>query len=229
MVIREPSFWKVKSKKMKWSHHQQTANELDFNDEPTEPSMPAVVLPPSSPPLDWYTPPAGEANFPSTHPPQSSFPNEQIGQATRRSTWLTPVYPVLPVSAFTSNPNQQTVEGPAQPYPVRPPTAISSRNNQRKHSVLPAFVGMFFVAVQILLLVRFALRLIAPTASSGTPWIGIIYTVSGVCVLPFRLLFQHLAIPIPESLEIYTLVAILFYGLLSRVLARFTRALLRSL
>jgi hypothetical protein len=155
---------------MKWSRHQQAAYELDIHDVPTDPSMPAIILPPSSPPLGWNAPPTNGATTP-----------------------------------------------------------ISSRNIQRKHSILPDFVGMFFVAVQILLLVRFALRLITPTTTGGTAWIGIIYTASGLFVLPFRLLFQHIVFPVPGSLEIYTLVAILCYGLLSRVLERFTKALLRSL
>jgi hypothetical protein len=168
---------------MKRPRHQQAAKELDINEEPTEPSLPAVVLPPSSPPLDWYTQSAYHGTFPGRQSPQS--------------------YPVLPAR-------------------------IPSRKTQHKHNVLPAFVGVFFVAIQLLLLVRFALRLIEPTARSATSWIGIIYILSGVWILPFRLLFQHLAFPITGNLEIYTLVAILFYGLLSRVLARFTRAILRS-
>ncbi len=177
---------------MKWSRRQQAAQELDIYGEPTEPSMPAVILPPSS----------------------------------RRTS----VYPILPptYTPSASAPNSQTMGGRTQSYPVRPPS-ISSGNKQRKHSHLPAFVDLFFMAVQILLLVRFALRLLAPTITSGTPWPGILYTVSGIFVLPFSLLFQHVPVPISGNVEIYTLVAILCYGLLSRVLARLMKALLHSL
>lgn len=215
---------------MKRSRQQKAEHELDIHDEPTEPSIPAVILPPSSPSLDWNATPANGAMFPVAQSPQSTLSNAPIAQTPMPSPWLMPVYPMLPTTATpsVSTPNQQNMGGQRLPYPVRPPNN-SSRNIQRKHNILPDLVGMFFVAVQILLLVRFALRLITPTITSGTPWIGIIYTASGIFVLPFRLLFQHIAFPVPGSLEIYSLVAILCYGLLSRVLARFTKALLRSL
>ena len=93
-------------------------------------------------------------------------------------------------------------------------------------SSLPLFVEMFLVVVQLLLLVRFVLKLIG--LNGGTPWVGVVYALSGVFVLPFRLLLQNIAVPIPTAFEIYTLLAILMYGLLSRLLARFLKALLRS-
>jgi hypothetical protein len=52
--------------------------------------------------------------------------------------------------------------------------------------------------------------------------------ICGVFVLPFRLLLQNIAVPISTAFEIYTLLAILGYGLLSRLLVRFLRALLGS-
>jgi hypothetical protein len=86
------------------------------------------------------------------------------------------------------------------------------------------FVGLFFVAVQLLLLVYFALQLIA--LPGKTPWVGLIYTTGSLFLLPFRLLMQNVAVPIP--VEVYTLLAILIYGLLSRILVRFLKILLRS-
>ncbi|HEV7236867.1 MAG TPA: hypothetical protein VGN15_11835, partial [Ktedonobacteraceae bacterium] len=63
--------------------------------------------------------------------------------------------------------------------------------------------------------------------SGNVPWTGIIYAISGVFVLPFRLLLANINFPIPNTLEIYTLIAILVYGLLSRLIVRLLKAILR--
>jgi len=56
--------------------------------------------------------------------------------------------------------------------------------------------------------------------------VGTIYTFSSIFVLPFRLILQSFAPALPSSIELYTLLAILIYGLLSRILVRFLKALL---
>src|SRR6266568_2119245 len=93
---------------------------------------------------------------------------------------------------------------------------------------LPIFVGMFFIAVQLLLLARFVLKLIRWPGS--TAWAGTIYSVSNVFVLPFHLLLQNVALPaiFLNTIEIYTLLAILTYWLLSRILVRLLKAILYS-
>lgn len=87
-------------------------------------------------------------------------------------------------------------------------------------------MGVFFVGIQLLLLVRFVLKLIG--LSTSMTWGGVVDVICGVFVLPFRLLLQNIAVPISTAFEMYTLLAILAYGLLSRLLVRFLRALLGS-
>ncbi len=108
-------------------------------------------------------------------------------------------------------------------YPVLPPKPISQA--RVKPGAFPVFVGAFFVAVQLLLLVRFGLKFIG--LQSNVTWVAIVYTVSNIFVLPFRLILQNIPLPIPASLELFTLLAILFYGLFSRILVRILKAVLR--
>ncbi len=111
-------------------------------------------------------------------------------------------------------------------YPIRSADANKpASQTQHRPSAFPALVGLFFVLVQLLLLVRFVLRLL--NFPGNVSWIGIIYAISGVFVLPFRLLLENINFPIPNTLEIYTLIAILVYGLLSRLIVRLLKAILR--
>jgi hypothetical protein len=104
------------------------------------------------------------------------------------------------------------------------PAPVQKAARRRRHSAIPALVGLFFVAVQFLLLLRFVLKLI--NISGNATWIPIVYTISSIFVLPFRLIFQQITLPIPIWLELYTLVAILGYGLLSRIVVPVLKALL---
>ena len=113
---------------------------------------------------------------------------------------------------------------PATPvYPVLPPKHVQQA--RAKPSAFPVFVGAFFVAVQLLLLVRFVLKFIG--LQGNVTWVAIIYDVSNIFVLPFRLILQSIPLPFSASLELFTLIAILFYGLFSRILVRILKAILR--
>ena len=135
-----------------------------------------------------------------------------------------PVYPVLPPAPKNAKKGKRPAGGAIPDYPVQPAGCRYTRANkpvsqtQHRPSALPALVGLFFVLVQLLLLVRFVLRLL--NFSGNVPWTGIIYAISGIFVLPFRLLLENINFPIPNTLEIYTLIAILVYGLLSRLIVR---------
>jgi len=91
-------------------------------------------------------------------------------------------------------------------------------------------VGLLFVLVQLLLLVRVVLLLLGQPSSIW--WVGLIYSISSVFVLPFRLLLQNVNVPLIAGTELYNyllvLLAILLYGLISRILVRFLKALLHS-
>jgi len=87
-------------------------------------------------------------------------------------------------------------------------------------------VGLFFVVVQCLLLTRFVLKIVNLVISQ--PWFSIVYGLSEVFVLPFRVLWQQVPLQLSSSLEIYTLLAILLYGLLSRILVRILKVVFKA-
>lgn len=104
--------------------------------------------------------------------------------------------------------------------------SLSSQQASELHTStgkLITIISVFFVAVQLLLLVRFLIRSL--WAENTAAWVGIIYTSSSMFDLPFHLLFQWLSLPIPGSIELYTLIAILCYGLIARGTVRFCKAI----
>lgn len=98
------------------------------------------------------------------------------------------------------------------------------RESQEDKSVFLTVTGISFIIVQALLLVRFLAHSIFPLSNAG--WLSGIVTISGIFDFPFHLLFQWLALPIPGGIELYTLLAIFCYGLLSRLVARLYKAVL---
>lgn len=189
----------------------------DF-DSPTEPMI-RIVLAPHAPAPG----PAGSGD--------GGLPGEPT-VPLRRADPLTPapempaVYPVLP---------------PAPPagQDSRPPGGAAPLSNGRsalpagmttpvqpRHSQVPVVVGVCFVAVQVLLLVRVLLVLFS--VQNSFAWV--ISVASSIFELPFRLLFDHIQ-PLaqfgPDVINyVAPLTAILVYGLVSRVLVRFLKALL---
>ena len=148
-----------------------------------------------------------------------------------------PVYPVLPpLPASAKNKKWRQPAGgaphvpyissvpPVSPYyPVTPPNPV--QKTRTKPRVFPSLVGLFFVAVQLLLLVRFILKFIG--LGDNVSWVVIVYSVSNIFVLPFRFIIQNITLPIPSSIELYTLLAILIYGVLARILVPILKAMLR--
>lgn len=170
--------------------------QIDEHDQPTEPMLPVIIAP--------FTPPQTNGN---AHPP---------------------AYPYLPPAPAKNNgKNNAATPAGSSGYPVLPARPTQrAQPRQPKRSPVPALVGFFFVLVQLLLLVRFLLKLL--NVSGNMLPVSIIYDVSGLFVFPFRLLLQSIAIALPVSIEVYTLLAILVYGLFSRILVRFLKALLNS-
>lgn len=99
-----------------------------------------------------------------------------------------------------------------------------SSESQVNKSAFLTVTGIFFIVVQALLLVRFLSHSIFPLSNAS--WISSISTISGIFDFPFHLLFQWLALPIPGGLELYTLLAIFCYGLLSRLIVRLYKAMI---
>jgi len=198
---------------------QSQDNFIDAQDEhnqPTEP-MPRVSPLPFSP--------GDEENIPVPQPYERPFPGQQgknIPGIDNRPPGASS-YPYLPPAAMRMP--GRPPGGTTAPWPASSGTPVQER---RRHSPLPIFVGMFFIAVQLLLLARFVLKLVR--WPSSTTWAGLIYSISNVFVLPFRLLLQNIALPaiFLSTIEIYTLLAILVYWLLSRILVHLLKAILYS-
>ncbi|GAC1385858.1 MAG: hypothetical protein NVSMB33_15170 [Ktedonobacteraceae bacterium] len=203
---------------MSWQGSQgEFFEESGEHNSPTEPLMP-VIFSPSSTTIE-------DKALPVPIPHERPFPVQQPAESPLFPYRATPpaTYPVLPPVSANTQGNKRPAGGGAFGGPN---TSAQAMPAQPARSSLPLFVGVFFVAVQLLLLLRFALKLI--TLNGDLPWVGIIYAISGIFVLPFRLLLQALAVPLPTAFEIYTLLAIMMYGLLSRMLVRFLKALLHS-
>lgn len=173
-------------------------DQIDEHDQPTDPMLPVVIAP--------FAPTQANGN------PRSS------------------AYPYLPPAPSKKNGSYNAAPGgtPANAmnpaYPILP--ARPAQQAQPKVSPVPALIGFLFVLLQVLLLARFLLKLL--NVSGSTLPVSVIYTISGLFVFPFRLLLQSVAITLPVSVEVYTLLAILVYGLFSRILVRFLKALLHS-
>jgi len=190
--------------------------EQDEHDQPTEP-MPNIVPSSSSPTAS----PAGALHIPVPQPDERPFPQQNAfpGIANRPPEAF--VYPYLPPT-----PEVRGQERP--PGGATPASSGGSFQSRPRRNPLPILVGIFFIAVQLLLLVRLVLKIIGKP--DNVPWVDIIYNTSNVFVLPFQLLLQNVGLPcmITSTIEVYTLLAILAYWLLSRLLVRVLKALLYS-
>jgi hypothetical protein len=189
----------------------------DYN-EPTEPLEP-LVLPQYYPAYagEGASPLAPTVPTPPLHlPPVASvaqpvYPYPQPAQAA---------YPVLPPA-------------PARKHRGYPPGGASpayqpwSARRQRK-SPWPGLVRFFFVLVQLVLLTRVVCLLFG--VQNTAAWLTLLFAAGDFFVLPMRWLAESINLPVlaGTQLLIYLefLVAILAYGLFSRLLTLLLRALL---
>jgi hypothetical protein len=195
---------------MKERAKKQRFEEIDEHYLPTEP-MARVVFSP-----DAYGAPTIDEPIPVPQPQERPFPAQ--GSARLPNYYErgpASVYPYLPPAPAISKRHRPA--GGVAPFSAGP-ERWPEPQVKRRNSALPVLVGWFFVLVQLLLLVRFALSLIGVSRDIG--WVDVIYVISNIFVLPFRLLLQSITLPIPISIEVYTVLAILAYGLLSRLLVR---------
>lgn len=194
--------------------------ESDEHNAPTEPL--SLVYPP--------TRSAGivgghNGALPSPTPIERPFPHlDATPTGVSYRSPAPPVYPIFPpppIPVAAKRKKGHIPPGGASPIN---PSPVQKATRRRRHSAIPLLVGIFFVVVQFLLLLRFLLKLI--NIPGTATWVPIVYTISSIFVLPFRLIFEQITLPIPLSLEVYTLIAILVYGLLSRIVVRVLKALL---
>jgi hypothetical protein len=207
---------------MRWQQPKDDQNnEIDEHESPTEPMTPVVTS--SFAPTIPYAEPA----IPMPSPYERPFPYQNLQYPAPPAAGSpefspSPVYPVLPPAHKQGDHGPAGGTAPDNAGFAYNPVNTRPRSRQR---AFPILVGVFFVAIQFLLLVSFALKLL--NLGGNTSWIGIIYAVSGIFVLPFHVLLQSINIPIPNLLQIDTLIAILAYGLLSRLLVRLLKILMR--
>ncbi len=205
--------------KLRGFQHNDTT-QVDEHDEPTEPMRRAEVaafiptIPDSALSPDEDVPSAKSSTQPFPH--QYVQPASSIHGGVQHTPPLSPSYSVPPAMPSPSRENSPIVAHGQE---------LTNKAVQRKsvfRNILPLIVGMSFVAIQTLLLLRFLLKVFG--ISSDNAWVGVVYEVSNVFVLPFHALFLQLAIPLFFTVELYTLLAILAYGVISRILVHILKA-----
>lgn len=190
-----------------------SSGEIDEHDLPTEP-LPEIS--------DLALP--GEETIPAPAPQKQPIPSGRGAPPQRPQYPQQPqggqVYPYLPpMAGGQADEDEQSVRNSF--FPALLPVAV---RGLVLRIPIPRCVGLFFVIVQLLLLVRFVLKMI--NLPDDGVWVSAVYTLSSVWVLPFRLFIQPLAF-LP-TVEIYTLLAVLVYGLVSRLLVRLLKVLMQS-
>lgn len=187
------------------------AEEIDEHDLPTEPIR---YMEPA--PFTPTLPPPNDATIPVPQP-QPSIPGNPAQQTPRNNG----VYPYLPATPVMPDRRGERI---GDTVPVRP--ARRARANRTRRSPIPALVGLCFVCIQLLLLAHFVLRLV--NVSASVSWAGAVYQTGDIFLWPLRLITQQVTLPLPANIEVLTLLAILVYGLLSRLLVRVLKALVKS-
>ncbi len=200
--------------------------QIDEHDEPTEPMRRSDVSA-FAPSNEGESVAPNAEDVPSPKSLTQPFPQQYVQQppVTPSAPTYGPangngVYPYLP-----PKPAMQGGKRPAGGVPVQAAT-VPEQGRKVRRKFIPVAVGLCFVAVQMLLLVRFILKLLQ--LSSDSSWVGAIYAISNVFVLPFRILFLQFAVPLFGTAEVYTLLAVLMYGVISRIVVRCLKILLKT-
>src|ERR1700687_3349723 len=163
---------------MKWQQSQKNdVEEVDEHNQPTEP-MPRLILSPSLPTIANEVLLPDNAAVPMPLPPEHPFPKQQVPNIfppPQAYSPTQPTYPYLPPA-----PTVPVGERPAGGVvPLQPGNARGdTKATQSRRSRIPLLVGLLFVAVQFVLLIRVALNLFNLTTGSG--WIDSIYIISGI-------------------------------------------------
>ena len=190
-------------------------DKADPHDEPTEPvpdfsGIPTATQAPPSPYISQEGPDA---------PTEAYFPIQGPGQRSGQQPYASFQQPYAPGFA---GPSQQQMQDPwMQPGGNLNGLPAGQAGGQKQDSLLralPMLVGLCFVSLQFLLLTRFVLKLFDVMTNQG--WVGGIYGITDLFVVPFALLWQQIAPNTPAQIEIYTLVAVLGYGIISRIVVR---------
>ncbi|WP_126549039.1 hypothetical protein [Dictyobacter kobayashii] len=178
--------------------------EVDEHDQPTEPvsrpGIPGSAFPPVPNPFGAYD------TIPAPH-------------ATNHT-----IYPTLPPSVDNV---PVLVEQPkGEPVYTGWRWKIMPALMALPLRLLPLEVGLCFVGLQLLLLARFVCKIwnLAP----GYGWVDVVYGSSNVALLPIQLLLPPLHQALFTRVEPYTLLAIVLYGLCSRILVHILKMMVNA-
>jgi hypothetical protein len=209
-------------------HKQQPQDnrfeQMSDYEQPTEP-MSQVILSPYSSTIPGSEFSIDEKDVPAPQLDERPFPKQGANPVDAfhplpATPYMYPVLPAAPAEGLNGRP----------PGGALPGMPDKSARRQPHRSSFPVFVRLFFVVVEIVLLLRL-LFLLSGTSDSNV-WIGLINTLSGIFVLPFRLLLENVKIPLLYGSELYNYLLIVFallmYAVLSRILVRFLKAVLYS-
>ena len=185
--------------------HNQTTEAFDFGVSPYAPTVTGNRLPPDTPPIAMVRPIAPQ--------PVSVQQPPLIG-----------AYPFLPPSPIRQDAMAAPAGNrePSQPQDGKTPTAGS----QRLRKIFPALVGLCFVVIQLMLLASFALNVVG--LWNNTLWANVLYVISDIFIWPLQTLAHQLPAPFSIPSQIMALLAILLYGMLSRVVVRCLKLLLHT-
>lgn len=200
----------------------------DEHEQPTEPMSQVILAPFSSPTFEPESA-VNEIGIPTPQLDERPFPKQAANSidAMYRQPGTPPVYPILPQAPTESRDGRPPGGAPPRIHPRRPDKSVPRKH---RRSSFPVLVRLFFFAVELVLL----LSLLFPFfgLSGSNVWVGLVYAIGAILVQPFHLLLGNIRIPIIYGTKLYSdlliVVALLVYGLLSRILVRFLKALLHS-
>ena len=205
-------------------------NEIDEHDQPTEP-IPHPVILPAPPPVNYdpTVPVDDTLPIPPSVGQTFSPPQKRRWWQKKPSLYSPPenVYPYLPPAPPSSGNAAYKPISQMEPedQPVR-------RSRRRRRSGIPALMGFFFVVAQLLLLASFVLRILP--LSDNPWWLILIEACDDALIQPLLLIqpvssfLQQLNLSTTFVTEIYTLLAILVYGVLARVVVGILKVIWRS-
>jgi hypothetical protein len=190
--------------------------------------MSQVFRPPHLAPT-FQTSASNDRNIiPAPQMDERPFPKSGVNPIeVSRTPAAPPVYPVLPPAPPESRHSRPPGGAPPYAHPGKPDAFVQ---RQPRRNSFPALVGIFFLVVELLLLLRLLFLLFGAPVSNV--WVAFVHTVSTFFLLPFYFLLENVKIPLLNGTELYSdlliVCAIFVYGLLSRILVRFLKALLKS-
>jgi|SRR5450631_1903808 len=183
--------------------HNQTTEAFDFGVSPYAPTVTGNRLPPDTPPIAMVRP----------------VPPQQVAAQPP----LIGAYPFLPPSPVRQN---EVAATPVGGVASSQASGVSTLGSQKLLKVFPALVGLCFVAVQLLLLASFVLKVVG--LWNTTLWANVLYLISDVFIWPLQALVHLLPAPFSIPAQIVALLAILLYGVISRIVVRCLKLLLHT-